>query len=433
MQFTQRLMVSDVMLPKAWLLILALGLFVQLTGLLFNSDGSRYATQTYLLLFVPSLILLLWQRLSLHTWSQVPGVLFLCLLAWVLLSGLLHQGSSNGAVYWLKIVLLILLYVFAVACLARHKRAFIWLLVAVATVAAVFAWLTLYYQFGVLDKPLGYRVLRHTRLNELGWRGLADLKNPIIAGLYYGVFAVLLTYLLVGFKVRAWQAALLVMGMLGLLIYVLFTASRGAWFATAAGCLVALLLFPNIKSRILIGLGCLVVIVAVGLFWPEIQHERKIGVSGRDLIWGNWADRLPEFWLMGAGAGADLIFKLPNSNHDYLHAHSLYLQLWYEYGIVGFGLFVWLLLSLLWKGWQCRAEPLARLGLALLVLAMVAMVSDVYAIFHRPSPYWVLFWFPVGILLGVSRRDGKECSEPGAQEKPENDSLVVTKHVDFTR
>ena len=47
-------------------------------------------------------------------------------------------------------------------------------------------------------------VLRHARLYELGWRGLADLKNPIIAGLYYGVFAVLLTYLLVGFKVRAW-------------------------------------------------------------------------------------------------------------------------------------------------------------------------------------------------------------------------------------
>lgn len=432
MRFTQRLMVPDVVLPKTWLVVLALGLFVQLTGLLFNSDGSRYATQTYLLLFVPALILLLWQRLSLHTWSQVPGGLFLCLLAWVLLSGLLHQGSSNGAVYWLKIVFLILLYVFAVACLVRHKRAFAWLLVAVASTAAVFAWLTLYYQFGVLDKPVGYRALRYARLHELGWNGLADLKNPIIAGLYYGVFAVLLTYLLVGFKVRAWQAALLVVGMAGLLVYVLFTASRGAWFSTAAGCLAALLLFPNIKSRTLIGLGCLVVAAAVYLFWPEIQHEREIGVSGRDLIWGNWADRLPEFWLMGAGAGADLIFNFPNSNRGFLHAHSLYLQLWYEYGIVGFGLFVLLLLSLLWKGWQCRAEPLARLGLALLVLAMVAMVSDVYAIFHRPSPYWGLFWFPVGILLGVSRRDGKACSEPGAQEKPENDSLVVTKHVDFT-
>ncbi|MEK8079565.1 O-antigen ligase family protein [Pseudomonas sp. XK-1] len=420
MRLTQRLTVPSAMLPKAWFLVLVLGLFVQLTGLLFNSDGSRYATQTYLLLFVPALILLFWQRLSLHTWRQVPGVLFLCLLAWVLASSLFNPGSNNDADYWLKIVLLILLYVFAVASLVSHKRAFTGLLVAVVTLVAVFAWLTIYYQFVVLDKPLGYAVLRHARLYELGWRGLADLKNPIIAGLYYGVFAVLLTYLLVGFKVRAWQAALLVVGMAGLLVYVLFTASRGAWFSTAAGCLAALLLFPNIKSRTLIGLGCLVVAAAVYLFWPEIQHEREIGVSGRDLIWGNWADRLPEFWLMGAGAGADLIFNFPNSNRGFLHAHSLYLQLWYEYGIVGFGLFVLLLLSLLWKGWQCRAEPLARLGLALLVLAMVAMVSDVYAIFHRPSPFWVLFWFPVGILLGVSRHDGKASLKQSAQEKPEN-------------
>ena len=33
-----------------------------------------------------------------------------------------------------------------------------------------------------------------------------------------------------------------------------------------------------------------------------------------------------------------------------------------------------------------------------------AMVSDIYAVFHRPSPYWVVFWLPVGILLGVQKR-----------------------------
>ena len=86
------------------------------------------------------------------------------------------------------------------------------------------------------------------------------------------------------------------------------------------------------------------------------------------------------------------------------HAHSLYLQLWYEFGIVGFLLFVGLLLSLLHKAWQCREQPLARLGAALLAFAMIAMVSDIYAVFHRPSPYWVVFWLPVGILLGVQKR-----------------------------
>ncbi|MWV15963.1 O-antigen ligase domain-containing protein [Pseudomonas sp. L-22-4S-12] len=401
-------------LPKVWLFILGVGLFVQLSGLLFNSDGSRYATQTYLLLFVPTLILLLWRRFALDIWRQAPGVLLLCLQAWVLLTGSVNAGSSHGPAYWLKIDVLILLYVFAVASLVRHERAFTWLLFAGVAMASVFAWLTLYYQFGVLDKPLEYKVLRYAgRLREMGWRGLGDLNHPIIAGLYYGFFAVLLTYLLVGLKVRAWQAALLAVAMLGLLAYVLLTFSRGAWFSTAAGGFVLLLLFPNIKSRSLIGAGCLAVVVAAYLFWPEIQHEQKVGVSGRHLIWDNWAAHLPEFWLMGAGAGADLFFKFPDSTWSVIHAHSLYLQLWYEYGIVGISLFVLLLLSLLHKGWVCRTQPLARVGLALLVFAMVAMVSDVYTIFHRLSPYWVLVWFPIGILLGV-RPAGKRNRFTGA-------------------
>lgn len=391
-------------LPTAWLFILGVGLFVQLVGLLFNNDGSRYATQMYLLLFVPALILLVWRRLSLEIWLQAPGIILLCLLGWVLLTGSLNVGSSKEPVYWLKIVTLILLYVFAVGSLARHERAFTWLLVTVVVVVAIFSWLTLYYQFGVLDKPLKYEVLRYTgRLHELGWRGVADLGGPITAGLYYGVFAVIMTYLFVGLRVRAWQATLLALGMLGLLTYVLFTFSRGAWFSMAAGVGVILLLFPNLKSRTLLCAGSILVVVGAYFLWPEIQSEMELGVNGRDLIWSNWVEHFPEFWLQGAGAGANIFFKFP-SGTIFLHAHSLYLQLWYQYGIVGICLFALLLLSLLWKGLACKADPVARLGLALLVFAMLAMVSDIYAIFHRPSSYWVLLWFPVGILLGVRSR-----------------------------
>lgn len=411
MKFVQRLIAPMEALPKAWLFILVLGLFVQMSGLLFNSDGSRYATQTYLLLSVPALMLLLWRSFAVDIWRQSSGIILLCLLVWVLLVGLFGSHTDHEPIYWLKIDILILLYIFAVASLVRYERAFIWLLVAVVSTAAVFAWWTIYYQFGVLDKPLEYKAIRYMgRLRELGWGGLADLDHPIVAGLYYGVFVVLLSYLFVGLKVRGWQAALLVLGILGLLIYVLLTFSRGAWFSTVAGCLVLLVLFPNVKSRSLIGAGCILLLTVAYVFWPEIENELRQGGSNRDLIWANWAERLPGFWLAGAGAGADFRFTFP-SPHKFsvLHAHSLYLQLWYEYGVVGISLFVLLLLSLLHKGWVCRAQPLARLGVALLVFAMFAMVSDIYAIFHRPSPYWVVFWFPVGILLGVRSGRDVEC------------------------
>jgi len=409
---TQRL-AAPLRLFGAWPpYILAVGLFVQLSGLLFNNDGSRYATQTYLLLFVPALLLLLFRRLSAATWRQPPGGILLAVCAWVLLCGWLHPAAGSGPLYWSKIVLLVLLYVFAVASLVRTPRVLVGVLVAALAVAALFAWLTLYYQFGVLDKPLDYQVLRFTgRLSELGWRGLANLDHPIVAGLYYGVFAVLASGLLVGLPVRPWQAALLVLALLGLLAYILLTFSRGAWFATAAGSVAMLLLFPNRRSKALLGAAGLLLVVALLVFWPEVQHEQQVGLSHRELIWANWRERLSDFWLLGSGAGAEFKFVFPPPAHwSVKHAHSLYLQFWFEYGLPGVLLLIALLASLLWKGWTCRAEPLARLGLALLIFALVAMVSDIYAIFHRPSPYWVVLWLPVGILLGVRKPASAETA-----------------------
>lgn len=384
------------------LLLVALGLFVQLAGLLFNSDGSRYATQLYLLFFAPALGLLINQRFALRLWCQAPAMILLVLFGWILLMAGLHQDASKTMGYWFKVILLVMLYVFAVASLVRRERIFLGVVLAAALVVAVFAWLTLYYQYAVLERPLSYPEVRRFRLFELGWRGFADLDHPIVAGLYYGVFAVLFCWLFVRFPLRLWHSVALAIGVAGILLYVLFTFSRGAWFSVAASIFTLLVIFPNLKSRTLLGLACVALVAILWLFWPEIQAERSVGLSNREQIWLNWFEHLPEFWLWGRGAGADLYYRFVGG-YEVIHAHSLYLQLWYEYGIFGISLFVALLLSLLWKGWQCREQPLARLGIALLVFAMVAMVSDVYAIIHRPSPYWVIFWFPVGILLGVQK------------------------------
>lgn len=384
------------------LLVMAVGLFLQLAGLLFNNDGSRYATQLYLLLFAPALGLLVSQRFAVGLWRQAPGIILLVLFAWVLLIAGGHPGASKTMGYWSKVVLLVMLYVFAVATLVRRERVFVGVVLVASIIAVVFAWLTLCYQYGVLGRPLTYPEVRLFRLSELGWREFADLDHPIVAGLYYGVFTALLCWLFVRFPLRLWQSAALIFGVAGILLYVLFTFSRGAWFSVAVSIFTLLVIYPNFKSRALLSLAGVSLIAILWFFWPEIQAERGVGLSNRDQIWKNWLVHLPEFWLLGSGAGADLYYRFSNG-YEVIHSHSLYLQLWYEYGVVGITLFVALLLSLLWKGWQCREQPLARLGIALLVFAMVAMVSDVYAIFHRPSPYWVIFWFPVGILLGVQK------------------------------
>lgn len=391
---------KKVRLEPALLAWMSIGLFVQLAGLLFNADSSRYATQIYLLLFVPAFLLLLRDRFALGLWKQLPAYCLLTLMVWVLVIAGLHPGSEKTLGYWLKIVLLLVLYIFAVARLVESPRRFHIVLVTAVVVAVLFAWLTIYYQLIILERPLEYDVLRRLRFRELGWGGLADLDHPIVAGLYYGVFAVMVAWFFLAWRMTVARTSLLALAIFGLLFYVLLTFSRGAWFSVAAGGAIILLLFGNRKAYLLLTLGLIIISVAAYLFWPEIQNEQKVGFNNREYIWSAWLLELPAFWLWGAGAGKDFIFIFSGGAKT-IHAHSFYLQLWYEYGVVGLVLFLVFIASLLWKGWQCRSNPLALLGMGLLVFAMVAMVSDVYAIFHRPSPYWVLVWLPVGVLLGV--------------------------------
>jgi len=390
-------------LHSAGMAVLSLGLFIQLSGLLFNNDDSRYATQIHLLLFLPALLLWAAERFDWGMWRQPSAYLLLGLLGWVLLRGSLGADSDKPPHYWLKIGLFILLYVFSIhrLLIAGSLRKS---LLAAIIVSALAAWLTLFYQFGVLDKPLSYAELRtYGRLSELGWGGFADLSHPIIAGLYFGLFALLLLGLIVEFEPRWPSLVIAYVGLAGLLFYVLLTFSRGAWFATLAGGLVLLLLSPKPRARQLLGLGILILLAMLLIFQTELQSELRQGTSQRGPIWQNWLDRLPEFWLYGDGAGKPLVYTYPWGDTVF-HAHSLYLQLWYEYGVIGAGLFAALLCALLLKGWQLRRQREARIGLAALVFAMVAMVSDIYALFHRPSPYWVIVWLPIGFLIALRRR-----------------------------
>lgn len=400
--------VGEAELPKAWMGVLCTGLFIQMVGGLFIVDGSRHATWQYLLLFVPALVLLLGRHLSTELWRQPSGWLLLALMAWVLVSGLLQGDDRFAGSYWPKVVLLGLLYVYAVAMVAARPRVLSGLMAAAVVVAAFFAWFSLCYQFGVLERPLDYWNIRVLRIFEVGWKGFADLKNPVVAGIYFGIFLTLAVYFFVASQMRSWLPPLLLLAGLGLAGYVFVAFSRGAWFAVLTASFVALLLHPGRKSQVLLIAGLLGLLGVLWVFWSELDVEKQIGLSGRDQIWLIWLERLPDFWLWGAGAGH--AFKAMLGEVPMLHAHSLYLQFWYEYGLIGFLLLLGLLAALLWKGWQCREQLLARIGLVLLVYAMVAMLTDVDAIISRPSEWWTLFWLPVGILLGIPRQESSRTA-----------------------
>lgn len=398
-------------LSANWQAVLSLGLFLQVSGILLIADGSRYSTQVHLFLLLPSLVLLL-VRPNFQLWKQ-PAVLALAgLLVCLILNALWRTDAADKSFgYWLKISLFVVLYIHAVGRLALHPRTLMTVLTLCAAVAAAFAWMTLIHQFGIKAIPLDYATIREdARLYTLDWHGLGDLKYPVIAGLYYSIFVIILSQHLVAAPHRAWKAGLILLGIAGLCVYVLLTFTRGAWIATLTAGLCLLLLSPGRAARMLLIAGAVLLLGMLIIFWPEVRNEWLVrGASRRDLIWLSWLERLPDFWLWGEGPGKAFDFTYPWSG-AVDHAHSLYLQLWYQLGLPGITLFIGFLGCLLHKGWHLRQQPVARLGLALLILAMTAMLADVHAVFMRPNHYWVMFWLPAGILIGL-----QPCPSPAPQ------------------
>lgn len=387
--------------PVYWAYLLSFGLFVFVVGELFNTSGGRHAFQTYMLLFVPSLILVLKEKLCRDFWIRPESIIFLIFLGFALLQGIFNPGAQEDAGHWLKIMLLIALYVYAIGKAMQDEKAFHAFLYACVFGAALFALWTIIYQYVVLDKEFDYLAIRKNRLHEVGYEGFGDLGNPVISGLFYSVPAIMGVYLFVGRQKSLWIDSLLVVAIGAISFYIVLTLTRSAWVSAAAGSLVVLLLNPNRKS---LAAGIVFFILAIGAilyFSAELLHLKERGFSGRELIWRDWFNKLSDFWLLGAGLGQDYIYKFSRRAITY-HAHSLYLQIWYEIGVAGFLLLLVFLLSLLRKGWKCRQHSLAKLGLGLLVFSMVAMVADVGTLFDKRDDWWVITWLPFGILLGLN-------------------------------
>lgn len=379
---------------KRWV---ALGLFIQLAGLCLITDGSRYANNVYLGLFLPTLLLSFFVLKEMPVWRQPATWLFVTLLGWVALIAVFHPGSAVTPGRWLKVVALVALYVGAIAYLVSQKRLLEWVLIGFVAVAAVCAWGSIFNALSFTDFGGS---LKGLRLSNWGWLGLADFKNPIVSAFYYGVALSTAVFFIVGVH-SVWAKVLLVLGIIGLALYMFFTFSRGVWGASVVS--VAIIILLQRPKSLLPLLGLLIAVsISIAVFVPDGYLALGRGMSYRDDIWLQWLTEFNGFWLYGAGAGAEFKTCLTAVNRCLNQAHSLYLQFFYEFGITGITVLLLLCVALIHKGWRARHQLFAPLGLSLLAFALVSSVANFYDVFPRPGVYWIVFWLPVGILIGLS-------------------------------
>jgi len=381
--------------------VLALGLFVQLSGQVWLQSGSAHNTQVYLGLLLPTLIALVCKLASRATIrvsaDYLPWLLF---LAWSAISVSWNSNADKQPLDLVKCAAFIALFLVAVAILLSQAQA--WLrraLMAGFLVVALGALASLIYQFLLLDQPLAYRAFR---IDRLGYGNFANYGWPVIAGIFHGAVAVWAFGYAVDRKVGTKSAAVALAVFAVLVLYVVLTYARGAWFGVLGGCLAAVLV-QNSRRGWLLSAAFLLLLLGAGLlYWQALTFEVQTRqLSGREMIWQYFLEVMPGHWLFGYGLGTPFAFAWPDGVNISPHAHSLYLQQVYDSGLISLALMGAGLFCVLRKAWRLRDNPWVRLAFPALVFALIAMLTDVERIITRPSVYWTVFWLPVAVLLAT--------------------------------
>lgn len=378
---------------------LAIGLFVQISGKVWIESGSARNSQIYIWLLLPSLIIILWNAWKVKNF--LPPVNYFIwggFLLWVGISSLWSTGADGDFFSFFKRSFFVALYLAAIYFLmAWHPARLKKVLVVAFIIVALGSAISIIFQYGILHRPIAYRAYR---LYSSGIREFADYGWPVAAGIFHGAVASWVLGLALDKRnsiksTMFWLAVFLVLS-----LYVLFTFSRGAWFALCAAAFVAVLLQRSKVGWVLFSIGIVAFAVLLVMFWPQLVVEvEDKELSGRGLIWRYYFEVMPDHWLFGYGLGTPFTFHWPNGTSVSPHAHSLYLQQVYDSGLVSLVLLVSGIVSLFWGALKNSKDYWVRLAFPPLVFALVAMLTDVERIVTRPGDYWTVFWLPAAVLL----------------------------------
>ncbi|MFG0631971.1 O-antigen ligase family protein [Pseudomonas sp. xss_2] len=381
--------------------LLAVGLFIQLSGKIWLVSGSARNSQIYIWLLLPALVFSLSRILVKHRFKidlqYLPWLLF---LLWVALSTLWATGIESSVQSIAKRALFVGLYLVAINVLInQHESYFRRVLLASVVVIAFGALLSLIYQYGVLEKPIAYRAFR---IDRMGIGEFANFGWPVAAGIFYGSVAMWAMGMVLDSRTSTKLALFWLAVFTILALYVLMTGTRGAWIALLGSCVLAVVMQRS--RRGIWGMGlCLVAVAVISAFlWDQILVEvQKRQLSGRGPIWAYYFDVMSGHWWLGHGFGTPFTYLWPNGKTISPHAHSLYLQQIYDSGLISLGFLLSGLAVLFYKGWIMRHNSWVRLTFPVLVYALIAMLTDVERVITRPSDYWTVFWLPVAVLLAL--------------------------------
>jgi O-antigen ligase len=374
-------------------------------------------------------LLLAWELVEGDTRARELGVVAWPLAAFVGWTGLsiLWTGDvRQGAIELLFFLLPFGLLAVALARLRWNRLIALGLLVELTAMAVAFSMIGI-YQYETRDVFWNPKLLVSNayapfyRVNSVFW-------DPSIYGRF--LLVAILSLLVVVLFIRVlrwayWSAAAIAVVWGGLY----FSYSQSSFAALAVGVMVAAVFAWGRRGLALAAVAA-VIVVAGALAVPSVRHDvfgsgnGKSATSGRGKLVRKGVHIAVHHPVVGVGVGgfkhayADLT-NLRGREPNVAASHTTPVTVAAEGGIVGFGLYAWLLVAALGLAFRRFARDLP--GLTALALGLVLTAIAVHSLFYNAFFEDPTVWGAIGLAAALPRRrdEGPDALQLDRKVEPE--------------
>jgi O-antigen ligase/Tfp pilus assembly protein PilF len=306
-----------------------------------------------------------------------------------------------------------------------------------------------------------YGILQYQGIDFSFWRG--NIGRQVVSGLFGNVnyFAeyliailplVVSLFLVTSFKSNKFKKLLLFIGILAMSGSLLLTFTRGSYLGLGVSLIFMFLLFLTCKGKAFIKenkkifIFILLIIVLAGLLFTIPNPLSKEGtyiakIKARTSIaaltegysfkrriatWNFALMMIKDRPLLGSGIGtfkynslryqAEFFSQGDNRSlypYGIAHeAHNEYLHFWAELGIIGLGIFLWMILAYFYYGIKLLKKTKNNYRQGMLIgmmgVIMAVLVDGIFGFpLHLPATI-ILFWLSSGLTISMSQNGGEE-------------------------
>jgi O-antigen ligase len=279
---------------------------------------------------------------------------------------------------------------------------------------------------GVTLIPLTAYGLYQLSVGDFGWlfawMNPEMIERPWMARSYslmwhpnaFGEFAGMISVMLIALGLKGYKTKLFftlaAVGIAGLLC----AGSRGADIGVGIAILVLLTQTPKYWRKLAV-IAVLAFIIWGAQHYDIIPLERVEGLdepttNSRLLVWGAAYTGWQQHPWIGLGTKNFVEIMQNFVNFTAVHAHSTYLQILAETGLVGFALFYLPLLYLLRRAWKARTVPVVLAGACALLVWLAHGFVDVTFLDNPPN--LLLLFTVIGLIIsGLPPRNTLQPAE----------------------